>query len=59
MLAERADVSATLLAADPAAMAAAAEQLLRLRGSALGHWLRPVPAAAPGAGAAAALTGPG
>jgi hypothetical protein len=43
VLADRAEVSAALLAADPGAVAAPAEQLARLRGSALGHWLRPAP----------------
>jgi len=41
ILADRAGVSARLLEADPAAVAALAAQLPRLRGSALGHWLRP------------------
>ena len=68
VLADRADVSARMLAADPAAAWAAAEQLSRLRASALGHWLRPAvgsdpaagsgPAASPGAGSGPAV-GPG
>jgi hypothetical protein len=41
ILADRAGVSARLLEADPAAVSALAAQLPRLRGSALGHWLRP------------------
>jgi hypothetical protein len=41
ILADRASVSARLLEADPAAVSALAAQLPRLRGSALGHWLRP------------------
>ncbi|HTP15034.1 MAG TPA: hypothetical protein VMK13_04275, partial [Streptosporangiaceae bacterium] len=57
-LAGRADVSARILAADPAAARAAAEQLSRLRGSALGRWLRPAAAPGPpGQGAPAAAIG--
>jgi hypothetical protein len=41
ILADRASVSARLLEADPAAVSALTAQLPRLRGSALGHWLRP------------------
>ena len=41
VLLDRAGVSASLLAADPAATSAAAQQLSRLRASALGHWLAP------------------
>jgi len=52
ILADRAGVSARLLEADPAAVSALAAQLPRLRGSALGHGLRP-PRGAPGGGRAA------
>jgi hypothetical protein len=41
VLADRAAVSAELLRADPATVAAPAAQLPRLRSSALGQWLRP------------------
>jgi hypothetical protein len=44
VLADRAAVSADLLDADPAAVAAPAAQLPGLRSSALGQWLRPAPA---------------
>ncbi len=40
-LADRVSASASLLEADPAAISAITAQLPRLRGSALGHWLRP------------------
>ena len=43
VLADRAGVSASLLQADPAAVAAPAEQLPRLRASAPGRWLQPGP----------------
>jgi hypothetical protein len=43
VLADRASVSAGLLQADPATVATPAEQLPRLRSSALGQWLRPTP----------------
>ncbi len=43
VLADRAGVSASLLRADPAAVAAPAAQLPRLRASALGRWLQPGP----------------
>jgi hypothetical protein len=43
VLADRAGVSASLLRADPAAVAAPAAQLPRLRASAPGHWLQPGP----------------
>jgi hypothetical protein len=43
VLLDRAGVSARLLQADPATAAAPAEQLPRLRSSALGQWLRPAP----------------
>jgi hypothetical protein len=44
VLADRAAVSADLLDADPATVAAPAAQLPGLRSSALGQWLRPAPA---------------
>ena len=47
VLADRASVSAGLLQADPATVAAPVAQLPRLQGSALGRWLQPAP---PGAG---------
>jgi hypothetical protein len=47
VLADRAAVSARLLQADPAAVAAPAAQLPRLRASALGRWLGPGPAGTP------------
>jgi hypothetical protein len=47
MLLDRADVSAKVLAGDPGATRAAAEQLTRVRGSALGHWLCPARPQAP------------
>jgi hypothetical protein len=43
VLADRASVSAGLLQADPATVAAPAAQLPRLRASALGRWLEPGP----------------
>ena len=43
VLADRAGVSASLLRADPAAVAAPAAQLPRLRASAPGRWLQPGP----------------
>jgi hypothetical protein len=43
VLADRASVSASLLQADPATVAAPAAQLPRLRASALGRWLQPGP----------------
>jgi hypothetical protein len=43
VLADRAAVSAGLLQADPATVAAPVTQLTRLRSSALGQWLRPAP----------------
>jgi hypothetical protein len=43
VLTDRAAVSAGLLRADPAIVAAAAGQLAELQASALGHWLRPEP----------------
>jgi len=43
VLADRAAVSAGLLQADPAIVAAPADQLAMLRGSAFGPWLRPGP----------------
>jgi hypothetical protein len=43
VLADRASVSAGLLQADPAMVAAPAAQLPGLRASALGHWLQPGP----------------
>ncbi len=43
VLADRASVSADLLRADPATVAAPIEQLPWLRSSALGQWLRPAP----------------
>jgi len=46
ILTDRASISASLLAADLAAAAVLTAQLPRLRGSALGHWLRPAKAAA-------------
>jgi hypothetical protein len=47
VLTDRAAVSARLLQADPATVAAPAAQLPRLRASALGRWLGPGPADAP------------
>ena len=47
VLADRAGVSANLLQADPAAVAAPAAQLPALRASALGRWLQPGPPDAP------------
>jgi hypothetical protein len=47
VLADRAGVSASLLRADPAAVAAPAAQLPRLRASAPGRWLQPGPPDAP------------
>ena len=44
VLADRVGVSAALLQADPAIVAAPADQLAALRGSAFGPWLRPGPA---------------
>jgi hypothetical protein len=58
ILADRAAVSARLLEADPAAVSALAAQLPRLRGSALGHWLRPARSAADGRLAAEPPAGP-
>jgi hypothetical protein len=43
VLADRASVSAGLLQADPATVAAPVAQLPRLRASALGRWLQPAP----------------
>ncbi len=40
-LADRAGAAERLLSADPAAVSAGADQLTRLRGAALGRWLRP------------------
>jgi hypothetical protein len=47
VLTDRAAVSAGLLQADPATVAAPAAQLPRLRASALGRWLGPGPASTP------------
>ncbi len=47
VLADRAAVSAGLLQADPATVAAPAAQLPRLKASALGRWLEPAPAGTP------------
>jgi hypothetical protein len=59
VLADRADVSASLLEADLAAVSAITAQLPPLRGSALGHWLRPARPARPAAwaGPAASVIG--
>jgi len=46
VLTDRAGVSVQQAAADPAALSAAADQLPRLRASALGHWLAPAGSAA-------------